>query len=443
MIRIRTGIRSIVYWTAAFLLLAALPLLILLITTSTKPAGQGWAWDFALALGFAVITLMLLMFVLTSRFRRLAAPFGIDLVYYFHRQIAIGLSLLALVHVALLLTLEPVLINWLLPTAPAHMLAGTLALVSLLLLVAVSVLRRRVRLRYEAWRRTHLMLAIIAVLAGSFHILGVHHYSDSPLIESLALVALPVWLILILRVRLFKPWWLSRHHWHVVSVTPERGGAVTIDLKPESHTGLRFVPGQFAWLTVNQSPYAMAEHPFSIASSANQNGSLGFTIKALGDFTTEIQKIKPGTTVYVDGAYGTFSMDTVDADALFFVAGGIGIVPIMSMLRTLADRNDRRPLTLVYAAKDLDNMTYYEELQSLTTRLDLRFMPVPTRAPENWQGASGYVDHALLKQCLPDRAHRVHYFLCGPPPMLRATESALHQCGVHYRQVHSELFNLV
>ena len=427
-------------WTAAFLLLASLPLLALFATSN---ANQGVAWDFAAALGFGVVMLMLLMFVLTSRFRRLAAPFGIDLVYYFHRQAAIGLLLLALVHVAVLLVAEPVLLKWLLPSAPAHMVAGTLALVCLLLLVVVSVLRRRLKFRYETWRRTHLLLAMLAVSAAAFHIYSVGHYSVSPLMLGLAVPAMLVWWGLILRVRLFKPWSLVRHPWQVVSVKPERGRAVTLELKPGHPDKFQFLPGQFAWLTIHQSPFAMAEHPFSIASSAHKTGSISFTIKALGDFTSGVQQIQPGTTVYVDGPYGTFSMDTVDADSLFFIAGGIGIVPIMSMLRTLVDRNDRRPITLVYATGDLDSMTYYEELLSLKESLALSLVPVPTRAPENWQGASGYVDRALLKQCLPDKMHRVHYFLCGPPPMLRAAESALHQCGVHYQQVHSELFNLV
>ena len=439
MARYRSGIHPGLYWSAAFLLLALSPLLLLIVTIKPAATGQGMAWDFSLALGFAVLALMLLMFVLTSRFHRLAAPFGIDLVYYFHRQIAIGLMLLALAHAGIVLLSEPALSAWLLPPAPIHMLAGSLALLSLLLLVVVSVSRRHMKVRYEFWRRSHLLLAVAAVVAAVIHISGVNHYSNSPPMQMLVAAVLVIWLILVLRVRLFKPWKLARHPWQEVSVKPERGRAVTLDLKPQRHGELCFAPGQFAWLTVHQSPFAMAEHPFSIASSAEHSDSVSFTIKALGDFTGGLQQTKPGTTVYVDGPYGTFSVDTVDADSLFFIAGGIGIVPIMSMLRTLADRNDPRPITLVYAANDLNSMTFYEELQPLAAGLQLTLMLVLA----NWTGARGFVGQSLLKECIPDATHRVHYFLCGPPAMQRATEAALHQCGVRFGQIHSELFNLV
>jgi len=443
MIKRYSGILPKFYWLAAFVLLALLPLIVLIATTLPAKAGHGMAWDFALALGFAVIALLLLMFVLTSRFPRLTAPFGIDLVYYFHRQIAIGLLLLAVIHAGILLASEPALATWLLPPAPAYMLVGLLALLCLLLLVAVSALRRRVKLEYETWRRTHLLLAVVGVVAALLHISGVNHYSGSMPMQVLTAIAAATWLVLVLRTRLFKPWSLRRHPWRVVSVTPERGRAVTIELKPQGHDGLHFSPGQFAWLTCNGSPFSMSEHPFSIASSAERRDVLSFTIKALGDFTSNLQHTQAGTTIYVDGPYGTFSVDKVEAEDLFFIAGGIGIVPVMSMLRTLADRNDRRPMTLVYAANGIDDMTFYEELPPLAERLQLTLVLVPAQPPGDWQGKRGVVDHSLLNKYLPGKAQRVHYFLCGPPAMMRATESVLHQCGVQFRQIHLELFNLV
>lgn len=428
-------------WTVAFVLLALSPVLLLFLTAPIP--GTGIAWDFAVALGFAVTGLLLLMFVLTARFRRLATPFGIDLIYYFHRQIAMGLLVLAVVHVCLLLATEPALKAFLLPSAPAHMLAGSLALLCLVLLVTLSLLRRRLGFRYEIWRRTHLLLAVLAVVASVLHVGGVNHYINHPLMQVVVLAALVVWVLLILRVRVLKPWRLSRRPWQVAAVVPEKGRAVSLTLKPQDHTGIRFQAGQFAWLTIGESPFAMAEHPFSIASSAEQSGTIGFTIKALGDFTSMVQTIRPGATVYVDGPFGVFSMDRVKADGLFFVAGGIGIVPIMSMLRTLAERCDGRSIILLYAANDLEGMTYFDELNDLVSRLQLTLVPVPCRAPAAWQGACGRVDPELLQSLLPAKPDRWHYFLCGPPPMMKMAESALHQGGVHYRQVHSELFNLV
>jgi len=72
----------------------------------------------------------------------------------------------------------------------------------------------------------------------------------------------------------------QRRPFRVTAVTPERGDAWTVAVEPEGHAGLTFQPGQFAWLTLGRSPYAMQEHPFSFSSSpALGNGRLEFTIK--------------------------------------------------------------------------------------------------------------------------------------------------------------------
>ena len=155
---------------------------------------------------------------------------------------------------------------------------------------------------------------------------------------------------------------------------------------PEWHAGFTFQPGQFAWLTIWDSPFALKEHPFSIASSAEQPGTLSFTIKALGDFTARIKEVEIGRRVYVDGPHGSFSADRQPAPAYVFIAGGIGIAPIMGMLRTLADRCDRRPLLLFYAYHTWERLTFREELQALQTKLNLRLVFVLKDSPEGWQG---------------------------------------------------------
>jgi 3-phenylpropionate/trans-cinnamate dioxygenase ferredoxin reductase subunit len=72
-----------------------------------------------------------------------------------------------------------------------------------------------------------------------------------------------------------------RKTYQVEKVIPERGNAWTLVLRPNGHPGMRFEPGQFAWITVWDSPFKDHEHPFSISSSAEEKGRLTFTIKEL------------------------------------------------------------------------------------------------------------------------------------------------------------------
>ncbi len=156
-------------------------------------------------------------------------------------------------------------------------------------------------------------------------------------------------LALLLYVRLLKPLVLLRHPYRVERVRKEKGNSWTLVLRPEGHRGFTFKPGQFAWLTIRNSPFALKEHPFSLSSSAMQPQTIHLTIKQLGDFTRRIKDISPGQTAYLDGPYGAFSIDRHPYSDYIFIAGGIGIAPIMCMLRTLADRGDERALLLFYA----------------------------------------------------------------------------------------------
>ena len=115
----------------------------------------------------------------------------------------------------------------------------------------------------------------------------------------------------------------------------------------------------------------------------------------------------------------------------------------MSMLRTLADRGDRRPLHLVYASRDWENVIFRDEIQELQTRLDLRVTHVLQYPPEDWEGASGFVTLELLKQSLPEKLGEYQYYICGPEPMMNAVEINLSKLGVPLTNFHSERFNLV
>jgi len=112
------------------------------------------------------------------------------------------------------------------------------------------------------------------------------------------------------------------------------------------------------------------------------------------------------------------------------------------MLRTLADRGDRRHHLLILASSELDRTPFREPLAALQARLDLQVVHVLERPPPGWAGERGYVDEALLDRWLP-RGGRHGHFVCGPGPMMDAVEVALGRFGVPLTDLHSERFDLV
>lgn len=431
-----------VLWIGIYLMLVAAPLLVLL--TGQVPAGAGFWWDFSMALGFAGMAMLGVQFALTARFRRAAAPFGIDLIYYFHRYAAIVALGLVLAHflviridnVAALGAIDP-------RQAPWYMTAGRVALVLFLIVVVTSLWRKPLRIEYDRWRLWHALLATTAFLAAVGHIEGVGHYINAPWKRVLWTAYTLSWVGLIVHVRLIKPWQMLRRPWQVAEVRPERGNAWTLALAPVGHAGLRFAPGQFGWLTLGDSPFHVREHPFSFSSDAD-GGRVEFTIKALGDFTRTIKDVQPGTRAYLDGPYGVFSTDRhPDAPGFVFIAGGIGIAPIMSMLRTAAARGERRPIVLICANDRWDGAIFREELAALRDRIDLKLVHVLADAPPDWDGERGWIDSTLLDRRLPANRRNLEYFLCGPKPMTDATQHGLHVLGVPLARIHFELFDMV
>lgn len=431
------------FWVLLYQTLVLAPVLLLLL--GALPPGNGFWVDFSLAMGYAAMAMMGIQFFLTARFRRASAPFGIDIIYYFHRIMAIVGFALIVGHAAILPLAKPGLASRLFSWhMPAHAIAAFAAFGLFAVLIAASVWRKQLRIRYEPWRRWHGLLSIAALLLALVHVQMAGYYFHVPWKRALWTIIILSWILLLIYVRVLKPFLLLRKPYRVVSVRPEGGESWTLRLRPEGHAGFRFLPGQFAWLTLQHSPFSVNEHPFSIASSAEQPGEIAFTIKELGDFTRDIGKTPAGARAYVDGPFGAFTPDYFpEAPGFVLIAGGVGIAPVMSMLRTLADRGERRPVRLLYGSWTLGRVLFREELETLKQRLSLEVVHVLQEPPPDWEGEHGFLTQEVLRRHLPPDAREHVYFICGPKPMLRLVEHGLFRLGVPLRNIQSELFDLV
>src|SRR5262249_8089861 len=124
-------------------------------------------------------------------------------------------------------------------------------------------------------------------------------------------------------------------------------------------------------------------------------------------------------------------------------AGGVGITPMMSMIRTLADRGDRRPIILLYGSKDWESITFREELEALEQRLNLTVVHVLVKPPAGRTGEKGFINAEVLERHLPPPYHNHEYFICGPDAMMDAIEKTLSELGVPINKYHSERYSFV
>lgn len=399
----------------------------------------------AVALGFFAIPLVMMQLALVSHLRAASRPFGTDALVQFHQYVGI-LALVIVVAHPLLLNLRG------LPWSGWNPLAGSLATrtgvagtAAIVLLAVTSIWRARIALSYEWWRRLHLLFALATITAVVIHVFAVNGYSRAPILRWLIVLYAAACGSAVLNYRIARPLRLRSRPWDILDNRDEGASIRTLRLRPIGHAGFEFRPGQFAWLITGVSPWSSQQHPLSISSSAvrGPEHAIEFSVKALGDWSSQVvPRLRAGNRVWVDGPFGVFTPDRTPADGLVLIAGGIGIAPMRSMLLTLRDRDDRRPVMLFYAAHDETRLAFTRELDELRQRINLTVVYVLESPMNAAGGETGRITAPLLQRHLPAAFRRYSFFVCGPSPMMDAVEAMLIELGVPARAIDAERFSV-
>ncbi|MEX0684514.1 MAG: ferredoxin reductase family protein [Balneolales bacterium] len=434
-------LNSIFVWSSLFLIVVILPLYLTSLN-HTLPDRGFWI-EFGSGLGFVGLAIMILQFLLTARFRNIKPSFGHDGLLYFHRQAGLIAWLFVLGHFIILFLANNEFIAYLDPRVNAPRSISLIFVVILLtLLLASSFWRKKFGLTYEWWRITHGIAAVTVIVIGLGHSLMVDHYTSDLWKKGLWILLTGGAMLLLLHVRLGKPYQISKFPYKVTGLKSETQDVWTLEIEPDGHKGMDFEAGQFAWITLGDTSFSLQQHPFSFSSSADDE-TLQFTMKELGDFTGAISSVEIGTPAYLEGPYGTYTLPPDPSAKIVFFAGGIGITPIISMLRTMSDRNDQREILLLYGNKDLETIAFRYELEKLQETLNLKVIHVLEEPPEEWDGEKGFINKEIMSRYLFDDSENIAYYINGPPVMQKAIESALTDWNVPLWRLNSESFEIV
>jgi len=205
-----------------------------------------------------------------------------------------------------------------------------------------------------------------------------------------------------------------------------------------------FRAGQYMDIAI---PGAAGEHrSFSMANTPDQPGRLEFMIKLYegGHFSGLLANghgIKVGDELTATGPYGVFTLRDSSPRRLVFIAGGAGMAPIISLLRSMAATACKRPARFYYGARTQGDLFELDELARLAGALpDLQFIPALSDA----DGASGWDGEAGLITDVVDRLEGdladVDAYLCGPPPMVDAAIALLERRGCPESHIYFDRF---
>jgi predicted ferric reductase len=425
----------------AFVLIAPLIATWTLVNTSSTTL----AAELATATGLLALGVLFVALLMPARLRSLVSTLGIEKILRGHRLLALMALGLVAAHVVLVLFTDPrglAILDLRDTTAAAW--AGSIATVGLAAAVGLGLRRRKRRPRYEGWRLQHVGLALVVVVGAWLHVWWLDNLIGNPWILVWFIVLVSATLVIASRRWIWLPWRAHRRSYVLEEVIPEAGDAVTLVMRAHGHEGKPFAAGQFAWLKIGSSSFVFEEHPFTIASTAEQPHRKEFTIKALGDFSELLRGLRPGRRIFLDGPYGGFTIDGLErSEGFVFVAGGVGLTPMLSMLRTLSDRQDDRHHHLLIGARTVEELMLRSAIDNLRDDLDLAVTEVIEDPPTEWLGETGRINTELLERCLPHHYRHHDYFLCGPPPMVMAVGAQLRERGIPTRRIHTEQFEVV
>ena len=173
-----------------------------------------------------------------------------------------------------------------------------------------------------------------------------------------------------------------------------------------------------------------------------------FLIKDVGDFTHQVTELKIGDQVFVDAPYGNFGHDLFSSQSkeVVLIAGGVGIAPIVSLLKQLAlnhaDFSDKK-IVLIYGNRITEQIVDIHQMANLSSLKNFELVHVITEPNASWHGLTGVLDKTSLEKILQSSKITVsaaQYFVCGPAVMIDSVENALADLGVSLNQIDSEKF---
>jgi predicted ferric reductase len=392
---------------------------------------------------YAMFTFMT-QYILMSGIAPLERAFGLDRLIRLHHVNGFAGWALLFGHIPLII-LGYVQLSGYGPLTQLQELMGNLPYVTLAVIAGIllqvvfvsSIVIVRRHLKYEWWRMTHFLVYGVFILAFWHQLANGQELLVYPWLRRYWIFMFVFALSAVLWRRYLRPLWLyRRHRFRVDRVVEEVPGVTSVYVTGQSLDRFRYHPGQFAFWYFWQPGFRTQKHPFTISSSP-QDPYLRLSGKALGDYSSSLPRLRPGTPVVINGPYGRFIPEARIVSKRLFIAGGIGITPIRSMLGFERQKDD----VLLYSARASAELLFRDEWERYRAEgMKIEYF-LSEDSPKDIHMHPVQLDASQLRACVSDIAER-DVWLCGPPGMMDAVQKELLTLGVPRAQIHTERFRL-
>ena len=236
-------------------------------------------------------------------------------------------------------------------------------------------------------------------------------------------------------------WWLTAR---VHRLHEETAGAKTITFDVPDWGGHR--AGQHVDIRLTAEDGYVAQRSYSLASPAGSGTRIELTVERVEDGEVSpflLDELRVGDRIELRGPIGGyFTWSPGRSEPLMLVAGGSGIVPLMSILRTRAAASDHAPARLLYSSRSERHIIYRGELDRLNDARDgfVLTHTLTRQAPDGWTGERGRIGRVMLTRQGFASLERPSVFVCGPTPFVEAVTEHLAALGHEETGIRTERF---
>ncbi len=196
-------------------------------------------------------------------------------------------------------------------------------------------------------------------------------------------------------------------------------------------TSLNHEPGQF----VEVSILGVGEAPISLASSPTERGSFDICVRAVGKVTAALHRLGPGDEIGIRGPFGKgFPIRSLEGNDILMVAGGLGIVPLRSLINYVLDnRREFGKVNILLGCRSPQNMLFHDEIDEWGKRLDISFSCTVDKADEEWKGNVGVITKLIPGVTIYPR--HTYAVVVGPPVMYKYVIKELLEKGLPEKHI--------
>ncbi len=396
--------------------------------------------------GLLAAFFVLLQFLLIGRAVWLERTFGLDRLTYLHHLNGFAVLVFIVLHPVLITlgysyglqegiwkTFTDLLANY------EDVLEALIAVLIFISIVGLSVYIVRKRLKYEMWYFIHLLTYLAIVLAWGHQLkVGGDFFKNRLFIYYWYGLYILVFGHLLF-FRFVRPAFrYFRHRFVVSKVTAENNDVTSVYISGNAMSTFKVRPGQFMIFRFLDARRWWQAHPFSL-SMVPDGSNIRLSAKAIGDFTSGIKDLKPGTKVLIDGPYGIFTKESMKTNKALLIAGGIGVTPIRSLLEDLVVSG--KDVVLLYGCKTSGDFVFKDEFEELRRSHQFAAHYFASDEPASEDFVSGRIGIENIRALVPDFTER-DIFICGPKPMMKSIIQSLKEGGVSSSLVHYEKFAL-